>query len=166
VWSVLDERERLACDLVTFCGLRESEAYGLKNGDLFQPGAIRIQRSWYRGDINPTKTNVIREVGIEAEIFEDRCSSLNESHSIHFATDPTPRVQRKELACQCRNKTPAVLRFASVGTIWALDYQGVKPSDSSVPKFGSPSNGRKTRRTERCCLDKRFCGRVAGWHRS
>jgi site-specific recombinase XerC len=30
VWTVLDERERLACDLVTFCGLRESEAYGLK----------------------------------------------------------------------------------------------------------------------------------------
>ena len=35
-WTVLDERERLACDLVTFCGLRESEVYGLKNGDLFQ----------------------------------------------------------------------------------------------------------------------------------
>jgi integrase len=70
VWTVLDERERLACDLVTFCGFRESEVYGLKNGDLFQHGAIRIQRSWYRGDIGPTKTNVIRKVGIEAEIFE------------------------------------------------------------------------------------------------
>src|SRR5205807_8071322 len=61
-WNVLEERERLAFDLVTFCGLRESEAYGLKNGDLFQPGAIRVERSWYRGDINPTKTNEIREV--------------------------------------------------------------------------------------------------------
>jgi hypothetical protein len=50
--------------------LRESEAYGLKNGDLYQQGAIRIQRSWYRGDINPTKTNEIRDVGIGAEIFE------------------------------------------------------------------------------------------------
>src|ERR1022692_4002795 len=69
-WNVLDERERLACDLVTFCGLRESEAYGLKNGDLFRPGAIRVQRSWYKGDINPTKTNEIREVGVGAEIFE------------------------------------------------------------------------------------------------
>lgn len=39
-WTVLDERERLACDLVTFCGFRESEAYGLKNGDLFQQGAV------------------------------------------------------------------------------------------------------------------------------
>jgi integrase len=69
-WNVLDERERLACDLVTFCGLRESEAYGLKNGDLFQQGAIRVQRSWYKGDINPTKTDEIREVGVGAEIFE------------------------------------------------------------------------------------------------
>ena len=70
VWTVLDERERLACDLVTFCGLRESEAYGLKNGDLFEPGGIRVQRSWYKGDINPTKTDEIREVGVAAEIFE------------------------------------------------------------------------------------------------
>ena len=69
-WTVLDERERLAFDLVTFCGLRESEAYGLKNGDLFQQGAIRVQRSWYKGDINPTKTDEIREVGVGAEIFE------------------------------------------------------------------------------------------------
>jgi integrase len=69
-WTVLDERERLACDLVTFCGLRESEVYGLKNGDLFEYGAIRIQRSWYRGEDNPTKTNEIRNVGIESEIFD------------------------------------------------------------------------------------------------
>jgi integrase len=69
-WNVLDERERLACDLVTFCGLRESEVYGLKNGDLFQQGTIRVQRSWYKGDINPTKTDEIREVGVGAEIFE------------------------------------------------------------------------------------------------
>ena len=69
-WAVLDERERIAYDLVTFCGLRESEVYGLKNGDLFPQGAIRVQRSWYRGDINPTKTNEIREVGIGSEILE------------------------------------------------------------------------------------------------
>ena len=69
-WMVLDERERLAFDLVTFCGLRESEAYGLVNGDLLATGAIRVQRSWYRGEINPTKTNDIREVGVEPEIFE------------------------------------------------------------------------------------------------
>jgi site-specific recombinase XerC len=69
-WTVLAERERLAFDLVTFCGLRESEAYGLKNGDLFQQGAIRVERSWYRGEINPTKTDEVREVGVGAEIFE------------------------------------------------------------------------------------------------
>jgi len=69
-WSVLDERERLAFDLVTFCGLRESEVYGLKNGDLFQNGAIRVERSWYKGDINPTKTDAVREVGVGPEIFE------------------------------------------------------------------------------------------------
>ncbi len=68
-WTVLEERERLACDLVTFCGLRESEAYGLKNGDLFQLGAIRVERSWYKGDINPTKTDETRDVGVAAEIF-------------------------------------------------------------------------------------------------
>jgi len=69
-WTVLDERERLAFDLVTFCGLRESEAYGLKNGDLFEEGAIRVERSWYRGEINPTKTNETRDVGVGAEIFQ------------------------------------------------------------------------------------------------
>ena len=69
-WTVLDERERLACDLVLFCGLRESEAYGLKNGDLFEQGAIRVERSWYKGDINPTKTDEIRVVGIGSEIWE------------------------------------------------------------------------------------------------
>ena len=69
-WTVLDERERLAWDLVTFCGLRESEAYGLKNGDLLEQGVIRVERSWYRGDINPTKTDEIREVGVAAQIFE------------------------------------------------------------------------------------------------
>ena len=69
-WTVLDERERLAFDLVTFCGLRESEVYGLKNGDLFEYGAIRVARSWYRGWINPTKTDEIRKVGIGSEIFD------------------------------------------------------------------------------------------------
>ena len=68
-WTVLEERERIAFDLVTFCGLRESEAYGLKNGDLLQEEAIRVERSWYKGEINPTKTDEIREVGIESEIF-------------------------------------------------------------------------------------------------
>jgi len=29
-----------------------------------------VQRSWYKGDINPTKTDEIREVGVGAEIFE------------------------------------------------------------------------------------------------
>jgi integrase len=69
-WTVLEERERLAFDLVTFCGLRESEAYGLKTGDLFQQGTIRVERSWYKGHINPTKTDEIREVGVGSEIFE------------------------------------------------------------------------------------------------
>jgi integrase len=54
---------------VTFCGLRESEAYGLKNGDLFEPSAIRVERSWYKGESNPTKTNENRDVGIDREIF-------------------------------------------------------------------------------------------------
>jgi integrase len=69
-WKVLDERERLAFDLVLFCGLRESEAYGLNNGNLLKPGSIRIERSWYRGETNPTKTNEEREVGVDLEIWE------------------------------------------------------------------------------------------------
>jgi integrase len=68
-WSAIEERERIALDLVMFCGLRGSEVYGLKHADLFQPGAIRVQRSWYKGAINPTKTNVVREAGIDWEIF-------------------------------------------------------------------------------------------------
>src|SRR5450755_272862 len=51
-WTALEERERLAFDLVTFCGLRESEVYGLKNGDVLQLEALRVERSWYKGDIN------------------------------------------------------------------------------------------------------------------
>jgi integrase len=69
-WTTLDERERLAFDLLTFYGLRESEAYGLKNGDLNPQETIRMERSWYRGDINPTKTDAIREVGVGSEIME------------------------------------------------------------------------------------------------
>jgi hypothetical protein len=61
---VLDERERLAFDLVTLCGLRESETYGLKVKDLHTEGAIRIERSWFRGAVNPTKTNEARDVGV------------------------------------------------------------------------------------------------------
>jgi integrase len=69
-WTALDERERLAFDLVTFCGLRESEVYGLRNGDLYEYGAIRVERSWYKGDINPTKTDRPRNVGVVSEIFD------------------------------------------------------------------------------------------------
>ena len=69
-WTALDERERLSCDLVTFCGLRESEAYALQIGDRIQQDEIRVQRSWYKGEINPTKTNEERDVGMPPEIFE------------------------------------------------------------------------------------------------
>ena len=55
---------------MTFCGLRESEVYGLKNGDLYEYGAIRVERSWYKGDINPTKTDRPWKVGIGGEIFD------------------------------------------------------------------------------------------------
>jgi hypothetical protein len=51
----------LGCSVATVHRLRR---------DLFQQGAIRVQRSWYKGDINPTKTDEIREVGVGAEIFE------------------------------------------------------------------------------------------------
>lgn len=53
-----------------FCGLRESEVYGLKVRDLIKRGAIRIERSWYRGRIEPPKNGRVRLVGIDFEIFE------------------------------------------------------------------------------------------------
>src|ERR1022692_56787 len=43
---------------------------GLKIGDLFQRGAIKVQRSWYAGEVNPTKTNQIRDVGVELELHD------------------------------------------------------------------------------------------------
>ena len=42
----------------------------MKNGDLFEMGAIRVERSWYKGEVNPTKTNEIRDVGVDLEIFD------------------------------------------------------------------------------------------------
>ena len=42
----------------------------MKIGDLFQQGAIRVQRSWCKGDINPTKTDENRDVGVDPEILE------------------------------------------------------------------------------------------------
>jgi integrase len=69
-WCVLGERERLACDLVLFCGLRESEVYGLKIHDLIKRGTLRIERSWYRGRTEPTKNRRVRLVGIDFEIFD------------------------------------------------------------------------------------------------
>jgi integrase len=38
--------------------------------DTVELGAIRIQRSLYKGEVNPTKTNEIRDVGVDPEIFE------------------------------------------------------------------------------------------------
>src|SRR5262249_38422445 len=38
--------------------------------DLIQEGGIRVQRSWYKGEINPTKTDQVREVGVDPEIFD------------------------------------------------------------------------------------------------
>jgi len=55
---------------VIFCGLRESEDYALQIGDLIRPGVICVRRSWHKGEINPTKTNEIRDVGVPPEIFE------------------------------------------------------------------------------------------------
>ena len=38
--------------------------------DLLEKGAIRVERSWFRGEINPTKNDQTREVGVGAEMFE------------------------------------------------------------------------------------------------
>jgi integrase len=69
-WAVLAERERLAFDLVLFCGFRESEVYGLKQCDFVQRGALRIERSWFKGQVEPPKNNRPRVVGIDFEIFD------------------------------------------------------------------------------------------------
>lgn len=70
VWKALEERDRLAFDLVMIVGLRESEAYGLQCGDLI-PGGIEIQRSWYKGKIEATKTSKSRRrVGLTGPLRE------------------------------------------------------------------------------------------------
>ena len=69
-WGVLEERDRLAFELVTFVGLRESDVFGLKCGDVIA-GGLSICRSFYRGSINPPKNEVsFREVGAPREIVE------------------------------------------------------------------------------------------------
>jgi len=51
--------------------LRKQAAAGLSYGPVSQKqGAIRVERSWYKGSINPTKTNEIRIVGDDDDIFE------------------------------------------------------------------------------------------------
>jgi integrase len=71
VWSLLAERERLAFDLVLFCGLRESETYALQVGDLMpQQNGIEVQRSWHQGSINPTKTGSPRKIGVPGPLME------------------------------------------------------------------------------------------------
>lgn len=59
-WEKLEERERLAADLVMFGGLRESEAYGLWCGDLSEDEGIWIQRSWFKGRYEDPKTTKSR----------------------------------------------------------------------------------------------------------
>jgi hypothetical protein len=106
-WNVLDERERLAFDLATFCGLRESESYGLKKGTLFEKGAIRVERSWYRGEINPTKTDQIREVEVDLASLRDRWRAEDQRSrwvsSLRNLSKITPKRCRAFPASSSRN---------------------------------------------------------------
>lgn len=66
-WEALAERERLVFDLMMFGGLRESEVYGLQCGDVIEHG-LRVQRSAYKGTVNPTKTRTDRTVGLPVAV--------------------------------------------------------------------------------------------------
>jgi integrase len=69
-WNLLAERERLCFDLVMFAGMRESEAFAIKCGDVAADG-IHIERSWYRGEFGPPKTKKSdRVVGVPDGILE------------------------------------------------------------------------------------------------
>ena len=68
-WAALTERERLAFDLVMFCGLRASEVYGLQCGDVTEQG-LKIQRSSFKGTLNETKTEADRTVGLPAAVLK------------------------------------------------------------------------------------------------
>lgn len=69
-WLLLEERERLAFDLVLFAGLRESEVYGLQCGDVTENG-INVQRSFHRGVYEDPKTvKSRREVGPPPALLE------------------------------------------------------------------------------------------------
>ena len=56
VREALETRDRLALDLIMFCGLRQSEVYALRCGDI-SGASITIERSIYRGSINAAKTD-------------------------------------------------------------------------------------------------------------
>jgi integrase len=68
-WTLLDEREQLCFDLVMFVGMRESEAFALRCGDITAEG-IHIERSWYKGRYEqPKTTKSQRIVGVPDEIL-------------------------------------------------------------------------------------------------
>lgn len=133
-WEALHERERLAFDLVTFCGLRGSEVYGLRNGDLFQHGAIRVERSWYRGAINPTKTNEARNVGVDDEIF-DRLRAWIDALPDGTATGwlfPCERIDRPLLPDNVLRRC-VYPRLESLGLDW-INFAVLRRSHSTLHK--------------------------------
>ena len=70
VIELLTERDRLAFDLVMFVGLRESEVFALQVGDIV-PDCIRVDRSLYKGDVNPAKTSDSRRrIGAPTAILQ------------------------------------------------------------------------------------------------
>ncbi|MBI4906604.1 MAG: site-specific integrase [Acidobacteria bacterium] len=65
------ERERLALDLVMYCGLRESEVYALQVGDLMEGNVLEVRRSWHQGAVNDPKSfKGRRKVGVPPKVME------------------------------------------------------------------------------------------------
>lgn len=86
IWEELEERDRLKFDLVMFQGMRPSEVFGLRCGDLIESG-LRVERSFYRGRVDDTKTERSnRKAGLKDELRE-RLERYIEGLPAHGATD-------------------------------------------------------------------------------
>jgi integrase len=76
--SILASANSVSADFATLLrvwaqtGMREGEILGLKRSDIdFEDGTIRIERTWTRGRIGPTKTGAARTVSLVHPIVED-----------------------------------------------------------------------------------------------
>lgn len=61
--ELLSADVRLICEVALSCALRISEVFGIQERDVDQvSGAVKIERRWWRGDVDVTKSGMSRRV--------------------------------------------------------------------------------------------------------